>query len=49
MYFGKRFTDWHYDGHDNFLYVLQGRKYVYMTYHINIKSKNVYSLFNNHS
>lgn len=30
IYSGRRFTDWHYDGHDNFLYVLQGKKIVYM-------------------
>lgn len=30
IYFGERFTDWHYDGHDNFLYVLEGQKVVYL-------------------
>lgn len=48
IYFGERFTDWHYDGHDNFLYVLEGQKVVYLAQPNKIKSRNVFSLFNNH-
>lgn len=48
MYYGKRISDWHYDGHDNFLYVLDGLKCVYLTHPTHIKAKSFCSLFNNH-
>jgi hypothetical protein len=49
IYAGKRKTDWHYDGHDNVLYVLKGKKIIYLAQPKSIKSKNPFSLFNNHS
>lgn len=49
IYSGRRYTDWHYDGHDNFLYVLQGKKIVYLAENNRIKSKSIFSLNNNHS
>jgi ribosomal protein L16 Arg81 hydroxylase len=48
MYFGNRLSDWHYDGHDNFLYLLQGTKTVYLAAPSSIKSRSIFSLFNNH-
>lgn len=48
MYFGNRQTEWHYDGHDNFLYLLQGKKVVYLAEPNSIKSNSIFSLFNNH-
>lgn len=48
IYFGKRLTEWHYDGHDNLLYVLKGGKIVYLAEPNSIKSNTVFSLFNNH-
>lgn len=48
LYCGGRYTEWHYDGHDNFLYVLTGSKTVYMAHPDSIESKNSFSLFSNH-
>jgi ribosomal protein L16 Arg81 hydroxylase len=48
VYFGNRSSSWHYDGHDNFLYLLSGKKTVYLAAPHTIASKNVFSLFNNH-
>ena len=48
MYKGKRQTSWHYDGHDNFLYVLKGQKIVYIAHPQNIEPQSTFSTFNNH-
>jgi len=29
-YKGNRISDWHYDGHDNFLFITKGKKVVYL-------------------
>jgi hypothetical protein len=33
IYFGNRVADWHFDGHDNFVYVLEGQKTFYLAPH----------------
>ena len=48
FYLGKRITEWHYDGHDNFLFGLAGYKIVYLASPDTFKSNPVFSLFNNH-
>lgn len=46
---GKRISDWHYDGHDNFLVMALGYKILYLAHPQNLKSREVFSLFNNHA
>ena len=48
LYRGKRLTDWHYDGHKNFLYQLKGRKVVYLLPPNTLKGRNPFSLYSNH-
>lgn len=48
LYRGKRITKWHYDGHDNFLYVKEGQKTVYLAPPNSLSSQSMFSLFNNH-
>lgn len=56
-YKGKRLSTWHYDGHDNFLFVLKGTKTVYLKppnevrpSQLNrpMKCKSVFNVNNNH-
>lgn len=52
-YRGDRISTWHYDGHDNFLYLLAGTKVVYLLPPDHndavLQAKIVFSLDNNHS
>lgn len=48
LYRGKRITKWHYDGHDNFLYMKEGKKVIYLAPPNSLQSQSVFSLFNNH-
>ena len=49
LYCGKRITKWHYDGHDNFLYVIKGKKTIFLAEPNSIISKSTFSLFSNHA
>jgi hypothetical protein len=46
-YRGNRITHWHYDGHDNFLYVLKGQKHVYLSKPGSLKCLSIFSANNN--
>lgn len=46
-YQGNRVTNWHYDGHDNFLYVVEGVKKVYLSKPGTIECLSVFSMNNN--
>lgn len=58
-YKGKRLSTWHYDGHDNFLFMLKGTKTVYLKppkevrpfkqpFLRTMKTKSVFNVNNNH-
>lgn len=56
-YKGKRLSTWHYDGHDNFLFVLKGAKTIFLkppteikpsSFNRKFKGKNVFNVNNNH-
>jgi hypothetical protein len=48
VYLGNREADWHFDGHDNFVYVLEGKKTFYLAPYEAFRSQNAFSLYNNH-
>lgn len=48
VYKGKRYSSWHYDGHDNFLYVLKGQKTLFLAHPAALPSQSIFSTFNNH-
>ena len=45
----NRLTNYHYDSHDNFLYVLKGRKTIYLRKPGSLKCESVFSANSNQS
>jgi hypothetical protein len=47
-YLGERISKWHYDGHDNILFMLKGKKVFYLAEQCRARGRSVFDIDSNH-